>query len=88
MPSVQHMLKSQKMMWVQRILSKASKRKKVPLNLTKIQEVDLSGKVPPKVSNSAASLFYKQVLKYWLEFYSTEHSTKYFGNERYGTIAS
>ena len=68
-------------MWVQRTLSKETKWKNLALNLMKLKEVDLLRKLPPKVSNSATSLFYKQILKYCYEFYSIEPSTKYIGNE-------
>ncbi len=81
MPNFQYMIRSQKIMWVQRILSQDSKWKRLALKLMNIREEDLLLKHSPKLSDNARSLFYNQVLRYWYEFYSVEPMTQFIGNE-------
>ncbi len=81
MSNLQYMIRSQEIMWVQRILYEDRKWKRLALKLMNIREEDLLMKHWPGISDNARSLFYNQVLRYWYEFYSVEPLTQFIGNE-------
>ena len=82
MPHFKSMVKSHKIMWVKRILSQKSSRwKALAAKLAVVNNFELCCKYSTKYLHKSPTLFYKQILDFWYEFYSIEPNNKYVCKE-------
>jgi hypothetical protein len=77
MPCFATMIKTQKSMWIKRLLCSSDiKWKRVALKLINMKQEHLLYKLDKSFIPKQHSAFYEQILNYWFEFYSTEPTVK------------